>query len=372
MWAESRQYQGRIPRRFTQYLLLFAIATLISTLVGCGGGNSSLLQSPGSVLAIQPQTVTFGSSQVGSMAAPQIVTLTNMGPAAVTILNVTSPPGFQLVKWPGPITLGPLKSAQLQLRFTPFASGDYTGFLQIRSQANYSLWNVSVQPVNLGPFNQSGIPATQTSTSTTFVPLSATSVNNAGDSGYHSPGQLAVNPSTLDFSSVVVGQSKTLTATLTASGSSVTVSSATPGTSEFSLSGLALPLTIAAGQSASFAVTFQPQASGTASTTVSFVSNASSSNARQTLTGSGTPLSQHSVDLSWTASTSSVVGYNIYRGTTSGGPYSKINTTLEASTTYTDGSVASGATYYYVTTAVNGSGVESTYSNQATALIPYP
>ncbi len=80
---------------------------------------------------------------------------------------------------------------------------------------------------------------------------------------------------------------------------------------------------------------------------------------------------QHSVDLSWTASTSTnVVSYNVYRTAAAGGTYSKIATS--ASTSYTDSTVASGFTYYYVTTAVDNSGLESGYSNQATAIIPTP
>jgi len=67
-----------------------------------------------------------------------------------------------------------------------------------------------------------------------------------------------------------------------------------------------------------------------------------------------------------------VVGYNIYRGGVSGGPYSRINSALEATTAYTDNAVTAGLTYYYVTTAVDGSGNESGYSNQAQAVIPTP
>jgi hypothetical protein len=80
----------------------------------------------------------------------------------------------------------------------------------------------------------------------------------------------------------------------------------------------------------------------------------------------------YAVNLSWDASTSSdITGYNVYRSTTSGGPYSKINTGgLVASTTYADTTVATGTTYYYVTTAVNSSNQESSYSNQTTAEIP--
>jgi len=80
---------------------------------------------------------------------------------------------------------------------------------------------------------------------------------------------------------------------------------------------------------------------------------------------------KYAVKLSWTASTShDVVGYNIYRGTKSGGPYRKINSALDQSTNYTDRKVANGRTYYYVATAVNSRGQESAYSNQAKAVIP--
>jgi fibronectin type 3 domain-containing protein len=85
------------------------------------------------------------------------------------------------------------------------------------------------------------------------------------------------------------------------------------------------------------------------------------------------PPVQHTVTLSWTASTSpNISGYNIYRATDSGGPYSKINTSLDAGTSYADKTVGSGGTYYYVTTAVNSSNAESGYSNQAEAQVPTP
>lgn len=91
------------------------------------------------------------------------------------------------------------------------------------------------------------------------------------------------------------------------------------------------------------------------------------------MTGNGTAPSSHSVSLSWTASTSQdVVGYNSYRGQTSGGPYSVINSSLDPNANYTDNSVSAGQTYYYVATAVDGNGVKSGYSNQCMAVIPSP
>jgi fibronectin type 3 domain-containing protein len=76
-------------------------------------------------------------------------------------------------------------------------------------------------------------------------------------------------------------------------------------------------------------------------------------------------LSQHFVSLSWTASRSSnVVSYNVYRSAISGGPYALLASQL-AVTTYDDISVENGFTYYYVTTAVDNTGAESTFSNEA-------
>ncbi len=82
----------------------------------------------------------------------------------------------------------------------------------------------------------------------------------------------------------------------------------------------------------------------------------------------------HSVSLSWTASTSSnVVGYNVYRATTSGGPYTKLTTSSPVTTlSYTDTNILSGQTYYYVATAVDSSNTESAYSTQTQANVPTP
>jgi hypothetical protein len=82
----------------------------------------------------------------------------------------------------------------------------------------------------------------------------------------------------------------------------------------------------------------------------------------------------HPTVLIWGASTSqNVAGYNVYRGTVSGGPYTKLNTTLVIGTTFTDSSSQPGQTYYYVATAVDTSGNESAYSSPAVqAIIPTP
>lgn len=81
----------------------------------------------------------------------------------------------------------------------------------------------------------------------------------------------------------------------------------------------------------------------------------------------------HSATLTWaTGGSSGVVGYNVYRSATSGGPYVRLNSSPVSATTYTDTTVQAGQTYYYVCTTVNSSGAESGYSNQTQATVPTP
>jgi hypothetical protein len=79
----------------------------------------------------------------------------------------------------------------------------------------------------------------------------------------------------------------------------------------------------------------------------------------------------HSVTLSWTASASdNIVGYNVYRGSTSGGPYTQI--AFVGGTSYQDSGVSAGQTYFYTATAVDSTSHESPYAAQAVAVIPIP
>ena len=62
-----------------------------------------------------------------------------------------------------------------------------------------------------------------------------------------------------------------------------------------------------------------------------------------------------------------LAGYNVHRGTTSGGPYSQVNSTLVTTSAYTDQAVANGTPYFYVVTAVDLSTNQSANSNEASA-----
>jgi hypothetical protein len=76
------------------------------------------------------------------------------------------------------------------------------------------------------------------------------------------------------------------------------------------------------------------------------------------------------VTLHWEASTSDVVGYNIYRGTAHGIHDKKLNFAPVKELTYTDNDVKSGVKYYYVARAVDGSGNESGDSNESSVKVP--
>ncbi len=74
------------------------------------------------------------------------------------------------------------------------------------------------------------------------------------------------------------------------------------------------------------------------------------------------------VALSWAASTTAGVAYDVYRSTVSGGPYTAIAAGQGVSTlTYTDSGLMFGTYYYIVRSILNG--VESITSNEASVMV---
>lgn len=130
-------------------------------------------------------------------------------------------------------------------------------------------------------------------------------------------------------------------------------------------------VTLAPYQSVTVLVNFGPTVAGAVSGILSVAGNAPNSMLQIALTGTGTTQepATHSVVLSWTPSASQVSAYNVYRGTVSGGPYTKLNAIADPSATYTDNGLTSDI-FYYVVTSINGSGTESGYSNEFTAIVP--
>lgn len=78
----------------------------------------------------------------------------------------------------------------------------------------------------------------------------------------------------------------------------------------------------------------------------------------------------HRVVLTWKASGSPVVGYNVYRRAVTGGSFVKLNIACIPDLTYIDDSVKSGLTYEYLTRAVDAQGRESADSNTQRLTVP--
>lgn len=308
-------------------------ATVITLLTGCQG----IAPGSSSILAASASTLSFGQVQK-SKNSHRSDTLTNTGRTPVTISRANvSGTGFSVTGLSVPMVLYPEQRITFMVTFAPASAGAAGGSLAILSTAKNSLLKIALSGAEL------------------------------------EPGQLLVSPANLSFGNVVVGEKSSLNGALQATGAPVTISAASVNSNEFVLSGLSVPTTLTVGQTTSFAITFNPATTGAASARLMLTSDAENSRATLELAGQGTTAPHHSVELHWDASAGTgVIGYNVYRGTVSGGPYSKINSAVAPSTTYTDNNVTAGQTYYYVTTAVSANGSESGYSNQVQAVIPSP
>jgi hypothetical protein len=291
--------------------------------------------SMGGQLTANPASLAFGQVQVGNNVTV-LDSITNTGGANVTISQVNvSGTGFSVDGVTLPLVLTPGETFTFSAIFAPQSAARATGDITVISDASNATLGVSL----------AGTGTAQ--------------------------GKLTVAPTALNFGNAMVGSSVNKTSSISAGSADVTVTSASLNSSEFALSGISFPVTIPAGQSVPITLTFTPQSSGSVTAVLAFTSDASD-NANQSLNGVGQVAAQHSVSLSWNDSGSGVAGYKVYRGNTSGGPYTQINSSLDTAASYSDSSVTSGQTYYYVTTAVDASGLESTYSNEAQAVIPTP
>ena len=315
----------RLPQSLTSFLSARGFFGIIVT------AFASILalaaQATAQQLTCAPCTLHYGTVEIGETKT-QVITLKNSGETAVIVSAVDlRSPEFSVAK-KLPFTLSAGASLALTVKFTPTAPGWAGGMSSFTSNASNSVLQFDL--------------------------------NGTGQKSTAVSGQLSIAPTPLNFGDVPVGTTQTQSITMSASGASVTVTSDGSSNSQFVLVGVALPLTIDAGQKLSFNVAFTPKSSGAQSGSLSFSSNASNSKTSEPLSGTGT-VAEYSVNLSWNSS-SGVAGYNVYRGTSATGTYNKINSSLDANTAYTDSTVISGQTYYYEATSVNSSGQESSRS----------
>jgi hypothetical protein len=299
--------------------------------------NKSLLLSVGGVgagavtLNPSPTNVAFGNVAVGSTGTLPVV-LTNSGSTSIVLVqSQLSGASFAVSGLNLPMSLAAKQTVTFNVTFTPQSGGAASGSLVL---PNASL----------------------------TIPLSGTGTTK-------SQGTLSFNPTSVNFGDVNVGTTGTQAMSLVATGAAVTITSSSSSSSLFGLNGVSFPITLNAGQSLPVNVSFTPRTDGSASGTLTFMSDASDSRALEGLSGIGTS-PQYTVSLTWNASNPPVAGYNVYRSNTLKGTYSKVNSSLDPTTTFTDSTVASGQTYYYSATSVSDSGEESGYSTAVVAVVP--
>ncbi len=345
--AHNRCMEITTSLRLRVFCALVSVVSATALLVGCAGvsagannnNQGSNNPTPGT-LAVSPTTMTFGSVNVGSSASLTGTLSAAGGDVNVSSASVTGS-SYAISGVTFPVTVSSGQSVSYTVTFTPGTTGSLPGSISFTSDAS----NGALQQTLSGSGTQSG-PVV---------------------------GTLAVSPATLNFGSVTVGNSSSLTGRLSATNANVVISSADWTGSGYTVSGISFPVTITVGQTTRYTVTFTPQATGSAPGSITFTSNATNATLQQSFTGTGTqPAQQHDVALTWSPSDSTVVGYNVYRGTQAGGPYSKLNSSLLAGTSYSDQTVQAGSTYYYVSTAVDSSSQESAFSNEASATVPSP
>src|SRR5258706_5386319 len=152
-----------------------------------------------------------------------------------------------------------------------------------------------------------GTPTTAATSSTYTTPATTTSdngsqftvtVSNSAGSVTSNPAtltvsaitsQLTTSPSTLSFGNINVGASSSQNVTLTNSGSAnITISNVSISGPGFNVSGVPSGLILAAGKTATLNVTFAPTATGSVTGSVIVTSNATTSPASISLSGTGT------------------------------------------------------------------------------------
>lgn len=310
-------------------------SSITLSLSGTGVGSTSS-SSPGSFSAT-PTAASFSNVPVGT-SNTQSVTLKNVGGSSATVNSFSSSGSTFTVKGlTVPQTIAAGQSTSFQVVFDPTQSTQYSGTLTL---------NVN------------------TTQKTLAIPLSGAGVTGSRI--------ISVSPNALNFGSLSVGAQSTAKVQLQNPGNStLTVSSVTISGTGFSANGVASGLAIPTGQSAVLNVEFSPTTAGAKSGTVTINSNASTPVMTVALSGSGVAASSHSVQLSWMASSSSgVVGYNIYRGSSSSGSFAKLNSSTIAGLSFADSTVQAGQTYSYEVTTVSSNGVESAPCSPVTTTVP--
>jgi hypothetical protein len=313
------------------------VATNTAGSVTSNAATLTVNPAPAPGIQVSPASINFGNTVVGSSLS-QVLIITNTGTSTLSITQVAQPgAAFTVSGFSLPLNVNPGQQTTITVAFLPTSVGASAGNISIVSNAP---------------------------TSPTSVALSGT--------GIAATLNLNISPTSLSFGSITTSTFSTpQNVTITNTGNSnVTISQIGVTGAGYSITGGGAPVTLSPLQTLTLTALFSPTVAGSVNGSISIVSNANGSPASVSLSGTGVAPVQHSVALTLQAGTSTVSGYNVYRSTASGTGYIKLNSSLVSSLTYTDSSVQNGTTYFYVATAVDSGGTESSYSNEMQAVIP--
>lgn len=199
-------------------------------------GKTSTAVQPGGTIVLPSVPVTTNGTTPATSSV--ILTATNKGNANGTInsINVTGP--FVLTGLLAtPPTLKPGDTESFTITYIPTAVGTQTGELVVGSDT------FTLSATGIGP-------------QLTFSYVAGGMTVPVGSGG------------AVSFTPIAISESEKVLFTITNSGTSTAIISLISASAPFSLTPPALPLTLAAGQSTSFGITFTPIATGTATGTL--------------------------------------------------------------------------------------------------------
>lgn len=326
---------------------LCCFALILFSLSGCAG-----VKAPESAatpaISLSATAFDFSTVVVGQTQA-RTLHLSNSGAAPLRITNLSLSNNQFAISGPSvPRVVLPNMSLDYSISFTPAAAGVISASLQIASNATNAVAAVSL-------------------TGTGKKVVSAATVT----------------PASVNFGALTLQTTSTKNVTLQNSGDiNITISGITVAGAGFGYSNLSPGYSLSPNQSVTFQVWFRPTVNGPYSGTVSILSANLSSPETLALSGNGAssapnpppapPPVQHTVHLTWNLSDSPVVGYRVYRSLSAGSGFQPVDSSLVSTGSYDDDTVVSGKTYFYEVTSVDSSGLESSFSNEATAVVPTP
>ena len=243
----------------------FLVALVVLVLGGCvgyagpvGPSNSGASKTTPGGVSVTPATVSFGSVLIGGNSSRSVSVLNGGGAAVVLSSLSSSNAAFVASGLTLPMNLPSGQSVSFQVAFSPTAAGASNGTLALANNG---------------------------SSSPTMISVTGT---GAADP---TPGSLSASPASVNIGNVNVGSTGSQTFSVTNSGgTAVTLSSVSSSAGAFTATGPTLPMSLGAGQSASFQASFAPTAAGAASGTITFASNASNAPTAISVSGTGVAL----------------------------------------------------------------------------------